>query len=56
MLEVIVAAIYRNPRSVYSGGLDFCYGSCARFGIIDVSRVLIVRNILEIKGTVQKTV
>jgi len=36
--------------------LNFCYGSCASLCIIDVSRDWIVKNILEINGTVQKTV
>jgi len=56
MLEVIIAAIYRNLRSVYSGCLNFCNGSCATMCIIDISRDRIVKNILEIIGTVQKTI
>jgi len=38
MLEVIVAVIYRNLMSVYSGCLNFYNGSCASLCIIDVSR------------------
>ena len=38
MLEVIVAAIYWNLFSVYSGCLNFCNGSCASLCIIDVFR------------------
>jgi len=56
MLEVIIAAIYRYLMSVYSGCLNFCNGSCASLCIIDVSRDLIVKNILEIDRTVQKTI
>jgi len=56
MLEIIVAAIYWNVMSVYSGCLNFCNGSCASLHIINVSRDYIVKNILEINGTVQKTV
>jgi len=55
MLEVIVAAIYRNLMSVYSGCLDHCNESRASLYIIDVSRDLRVKNILEINGTIQKT-
>jgi len=55
MLEVIVAAIYRNLISVYSGCLNLSNGSCASLCIIDVSRDWIVKNILQINGTVQKT-
>jgi len=56
MLEVIAAAIYRNLMSLYVGCLNFCNGSCASLCIIDVSRDKLVKNILEINGTVQKTV
>jgi len=56
MLEVIVAAIYSHPISVYSGCLDFCNGSCASLCIIDVSRDWTVKNIVQNSGTVQKTV
>jgi len=38
MLEVIIAVMYSNPRSVLSGCLNFCYGSCASLCIINVSR------------------
>jgi hypothetical protein len=38
MLEVIVAAIYQNLMSVYSGYLDVYIGSCASLCLIDVSR------------------
>jgi hypothetical protein len=38
MLEVVVAAIYSDLMSVYSGCLSFCNGSCASLCIIDVSR------------------
>jgi len=56
MFKVIIAAIYRYLLSVYSGCLDFCYRSCTSLCIIDVSRDLIVKNIPEIDGTVQKTI
>jgi len=56
MLEVIIALIYRNLMSVYSGCLNFCNGSCASLYIIEVSRDWIVKNIVEINRTVQKTV
>ena len=56
MLEVIVATLYRHLMSVYSGCLNFCYGSCASLCIIAVSRDWIVNNVLEINGTDQKTV
>jgi len=56
MFEVIVAVIYRNLMCVYSRCLHFCNGSCASLCIIDVSRDKIVKNILEINATVQKTV
>jgi len=56
MLEVIIPAIYRFLMNVYSGCLNFCYGSCASLYTIDVSRDWIVKNILEINGTVPKTV
>jgi len=56
MPEVIVAAIYTIIMSVYSGCFNFCNGSCASLGIIDVSRDQIVQDITEINGTVQKIV
>jgi len=56
MLELIVAVIYRNLMSVYSGRLNHCNGSCASLYMIDVSRDYIFKNILEINGTVQKTI
>jgi len=46
----------RNLMSVYSGCLNFCNGSCASLCIINVSRDWIVKNILEINGTVQNTI
>jgi len=54
IFEVIVAAIYRNLMSVYSGCLNFCNGSYASLCIINVPRDLIVKNILHINGTIQK--
>jgi len=56
MLEVIVAATYRNLISVYSGCLKFCNGSCASLCIIDGARDWIVKNFLEINRTVQNTI
>jgi len=56
MLEVIVAAMYSNLMSVYSGCLDFCNGSCASLCIIDISRDWILKNILAINATVHKSV
>jgi len=44
MLEVIVAEIYRNLMSVYSGCLNFCNASCTSLCIIDVSRDWIEKN------------
>jgi hypothetical protein len=38
MLEVIIAAIYGDLISVYSGRFNFCNGSLPRLYIIDVSR------------------
>jgi len=38
MLEVMIAAKYRNLMRVFSGCPNFCYGSCASLCIIDVSR------------------
>jgi len=37
MLEVVVAPIYGNLMSVYSGCHNFCNRSCASLCIIDVS-------------------
>jgi hypothetical protein len=56
MLEVIVAAIQRNLINVYSGCLNFYYGSCASLYRIHISRDEVVNNILGINRTVQKTV
>jgi len=42
MFEVMVAPIYRNLRSVYSGCLKFCNGCCASMYIIVGSRDWIV--------------
>jgi len=56
MVEVIMAAIYRKLMSPYSECLNFCYGGCVSLCIIDVSKDWIVENILELNGTVQKTV
>jgi len=56
MLELFVAALHRHLMSILSGCLNFGYGSCASLCIIDVSKDAIVKNILEINGTVQKTV
>jgi len=56
MLEVIIAAISTNLMSVYSGCLNYYNGSCASLCIIDDSRDEIVKNIIEINGTVQKTI
>jgi hypothetical protein len=56
MLDVIVEAIYRNLMSVYSGCLNWCNRSCASLCIIDVASDEMVKNILEINGTVQKTI
>ena len=56
MLEVLIAAIYRNMMSVYSGCLNICNGSCASLCIINASRDSTVKNILDMNGTVQKTV
>jgi len=55
MVEVIVAAIYRNLMCLL-WVFNFYYGSCASLCIIDVSRDQIVKNILEINGTVEKSV
>jgi len=56
MLEVIIAGIYTHLISVLSGCLKCCNGSCASLSIIDISRDKIVKNILQINGTGQKTV
>jgi len=56
MLEVIVAEIYSNLMSVYSGCHNFSNRSCASLCIIHVSRDQIVKNIFETNRTVQKTV
>ena len=56
MLEVIIAAIYTNLMSVYSGCLNYCNWSCAALCISGVSRDKIIKNILEICAAVQQTV
>jgi len=56
MLEVIIEAIYPHLMIVYSGCFNFCYGSCVRLCIIDVSRDSIVKDILEINETFQKII
>jgi len=53
MLEVIVAVIYRNLLSIYSGCLNFSYRSCASLCISDVSKDWIVKNVIDIYGTVE---
>jgi len=56
MLGVIVAPIYWNLMTVFSGWLHLCYASWASLCIIDVSRDWIIMHILEINGRVHKTV
>jgi hypothetical protein len=56
ILEVIVAVMFRHLINVYSGCLHFCTGSHASLYIIDVSRDWIIKKILQLNGTFQKTV
>jgi hypothetical protein len=54
VLKVIVSVIYRILIIIHCGYHNFCYGSCTRLYIMDVSRDKIHNNILEISRTVKK--